>query len=49
MVPPMDLLLDGRLAAVTYVEVGLAAVLATLLAFVLASRLRLHDVLRVEE
>ncbi|MEE8443228.1 MAG: ABC transporter permease, partial [Dehalococcoidia bacterium] len=49
VVPPMDLLLDGRLAAVTYVEVGLAAVLAMLLAFVLASRLRLHDVLRVEE
>ena len=49
IVPPLELALDGRLAALTYVEVTVAAVVAIMLALVLAVRLRLHEVLRVEE
>ena len=49
VVPPLELALDGRLAALTYVEVTLAAVVAIMLAVALTVRLRLHEVLRVEE
>ncbi len=49
VVPPMKLALDGMLAITTYVQVTMAAVLATLLALVLAGRLRLYEVLRLEE
>ena len=49
VVPPMALVLDGRLASLTYLVVALAAGLATLLAVALAARLRVHEVLRVEE
>jgi hypothetical protein len=49
VVPPMKLTLDGMLAVTTYAQVTLAAVLATLLSLVLAGRLRLHEVLRLEE
>jgi hypothetical protein len=49
VVPPMATVLDGRLVSLTYLAVALAAGLATLLAVTLAARLRLHEVLRVEE
>jgi hypothetical protein len=49
VVPPMMLTLDGMLAITTYAQVTLAAVLATLLSLALAGRLRLHEVLRLEE
>ena len=49
VVPPMKLAVDGTLAITTYAQVTLAAVLATLLALWLAGRLRLHEVLRLEE
>ena len=49
LVPPIDLALDRGVAALAYAEVALAAVVAILLALVLATRLRLHEVLRVEE
>ena len=49
LVPPIDLALDGGVAALAYAEVTLAAAVAILLALVLATRLRLHEVLRVEE
>jgi hypothetical protein len=45
----MMLTLDGMLAITTYAQVTLAAVLATLLSLALAGRLRLHEVLRLEE
>ncbi len=49
LVPPLSLVLDGRLMAFTYLSVTLAGVLGTLLVLTLANRLRLADVLRVEE
>ena len=49
LVPPLSLVLDGRLTAFTYLSVALAGVLGTLLVLTLANRLRLADVLRVEE
>ena len=49
VVPPLVLSLDDQLTALAYLGVGLAAVLATILAVTMASRLRLAEVLRVEE
>ena len=49
LVPPLSLVLDGRLTALTYLSVVMAGVLGTLLVLTLANRLRLADVLRVEE
>ena len=49
LVPPIDLAMDGGVVALAYAEVTMAAVVAILLALVLATRLRLHEVLRVEE
>ena len=49
VVPPMDLTLDGWLLGLAFTEIALAGVLSTLLAIFLATRLRLHEVLRVEE
>ena len=49
VVPPMELTLDGWLLGLTFAEIALAGILSTLLAIFLAARLRLHEVLRVEE
>ena len=49
VVPPMELTLDGWLLGLAFTEIALAGVLSTLLAIFLAARLRLHEVLRVEE
>ena len=49
VVPPMDLILDWPLAALALAELVLAAIVAVTLALILTSRLRLRDVLRVEE
>ena len=49
VVPPMELTLDGWLLGLAFTEIALAGVLSTLLAIFLATRLRLHEVLRVEE
>ena len=49
VVPPLIVALDDGLMALVYVGVGLAALFATVLAVTLAARLRLAEVLRVEE
>ena len=49
VVPPMELTLNGWLLGLAFTEIVLAGLLSTLLAIFLAARLRLHEVLRVEE
>ena len=49
VVPPLEPALNGKLVALAWAEVVLAAIAATSLVLVLSARLRVHETLRTDE